>query len=185
MWFEKRAISFEEQLTALAGCGIRPLPTVLPSTLLRTYARDQFESEPYKLLLMVLGEPGLSDDIWHLDTECIDAPGAYAAVAKRMAALAKDALPIDHVTDDISDEEASLSFRLRGREYRWQARVDDDWIDGEILSRFVALLAQQPGNSRRYIYSNFGGQDCLIGCMTAEQRDQLNSLGGPRFVWLS
>lgn len=126
----------------------------------------------------------MSDDIWHLDTECVEGPGAYAAVAKRLRLLAKADLPIENIADHITEEGAWLSFRLRGRNYRWQAQLDDDWLDGGILSRFALLLAAQ-NTARRFTYSNLEGQDCLIGCATPVELAELNRLGGPRFVWLS
>jgi hypothetical protein len=188
VWFEK--VTLEEQLTALARCGIRLRGGASSTTLLRRYARDQYESAPYTLALTVMGDErdekpfdSFSDGIWHLDSECVEGPGSYIEVARRMSELARGDLPLENIADHVDDDIAWLAFSLRGHDYRWQAHLDDDWVDGEILSRFVDLLAAQK-STRRYIYSNLQGQDSLLGCATPEELAGLNLLGGPRFVWL-
>ena len=184
-------ISLEKQLVQLAAAGIRPRQDVTPAVLTALFERDQYESAPYRLLLAVLGgdhpQPPhhpLSDDIWLLDTECVEGPGSYAEVVRRLQALAKGDLPLEKPSDYFGPTETWLSFRLDGRVYRWQAQMDDAWIDGQVLSAFAQLLRTR-GSARRFTYSNLGGQECLIGCATPEQLDALNALGGPRFVWLA
>ena len=34
------------------------------------------------------------------------------------------------------------SSRLPGTEYHWDAKVDDDWVDPSILSRFAQVLTR-------------------------------------------
>jgi hypothetical protein len=183
--FEK--VTLEEQLIALSRCGIRLRPNITPATLLKRYPRDQYESAPYTLTLFVMGSESeqkpFSDGIWHLDSECVEGPGSYAEVARHMSGLTRGDLPLENIADHIDEEIAWLGFRLRGRDYRWQAQLDDDWLDGRILSNFVDLLAAQK-STRRYIYSNLQGLDSLIGCATLEEMAELNRLGGPKFVWL-
>lgn len=155
------------------------------------FERDQYEGAPYQLLLSVMGSQTptsphelLSNDIWSLDTECVEGPGSYVAIARRLQLLAKGDLPLVEIADHFTDDAIWLTFRLAGKDYRWQAQVDEDWLDGQVLSAFGKLLVKQ-GSSRRFTYSNTGGQDCLIGCATPAELSDLNALGGPRFVWLS
>src|SRR5262245_44055827 len=103
-------VSFEQQLSTLASCGITLAPGVAPETLLDSFGREAFEAEPYRLLLMCMGgeaetesmagETGYpSDNIWHFDTECIEDHGAYAAIARRMKDLAQGELPLEDIKD--------------------------------------------------------------------------------------
>jgi hypothetical protein len=128
----------------------------------------------------------LSDNIWHFDTECIEGEGSYASIARRMADLAQGELPLENIVDhvDIEKGEAWLSFSLDGRAYKWIARVDDDWVDPSIPPRFDSLLAGRKSN-RRFTYINLGGQDCLIGCATPEQRTALEARTGLQVLWLA
>ena len=134
--------------------------------------RDRFEREPWVALLHALGSdegrgaPGetLVPDLWRLDTECIEDHGDYALIARGFAQIAGGALPLTAIRDHVALEagEAWLEFRLHGRDYRWEARVDDDWLDPTILSRFVALLAEQDGARRIAVHAPEDVQDMLL-----------------------
>jgi hypothetical protein len=105
-------VTFEEQLRVLGRAGSRCRRASRPKLCSsRTVARS-FEKEPYWLLLCTLGgEAELpeqagpsgypSDDMWHLDTECIEDDGAYAAIARRLAAISHGALPLEDVEDHV------------------------------------------------------------------------------------
>lgn len=45
-------VSFEEQLSTLASCGIKLAPGVANEALLEAFDREAFEAEPYRLLLV-------------------------------------------------------------------------------------------------------------------------------------
>jgi hypothetical protein len=115
-----------------------------------------------------------SDSIWHLDTECIEDHGDYKRLADRMVTLTQGALPLADIEDfvDLEQGTACLSFSLDGKSERWTAKVDDDWVDAEILSRFARLLESRM-TTRRYTYIDLQGQDCLIGCATKEEKRAL------------
>jgi len=186
-------ISFEDQLQTLANCGIRLVPDVTPDRVLQAHDRSAYESEPFVLLLCAMGaelevEPYrfASDDIWHFDTECIEDHNDYVRIAQRLSDLAAGGLPVEEVNDyvEIEDGEAWVSFRIDGQTVRWDAEVDDDWVDATILSRFAELLRNR-GTGKRYTYYDLGGQDCLIGCATAEMLERLRVATGLDFVWLT
>ena len=189
-------VSFEKQLSTLANCGIKLVPGVAPEALLESFDREAFEAEPYRLLLVCMGGEAESesqagetgypcDNIWHFDTECIEDHGAYAAIARRMKDLAQGELPLEEINDyvDVEAGEARVAFRLAGQSYRWDAEVKDDWVDPMILSRFSDLLSRV-GRSRRFTYIDLGGQDCLIGCATAQERERLSRETGLKVEWL-
>jgi len=189
-------VSYERQLLTLADCGITLAPGVTPEALLESFDREAFEAEPYRLLLACMGgeaetesqasETGYpSDNIRHFDTECIEDHGAYAAIARRMKDLARGALPLEDITDfvDVEAGTAHVAFRLAGQSYRWEAKVEDDWVDSSIVSRFSDLL-NRVGRGRRFTNIDLGGQDCLIGCATDQEREQLARETGLKVEWL-
>lgn len=191
-----RNLTLYAQLDALAECGIAPNDGVGPAELLARHGEREYETSPFKLLLSVLGtesqEPPylpLSDNLWHMRAECIAGRGDYVKVAQRMAALARSqeegALPLQSVSDEFDWRlgVAWLSFTLHGHEFRWPARIEERWIDPNILSRFVALLDAQD-TSLRYTGLDLGGQDCLIGCATEQQFAALRQRTGLEFEWL-
>jgi hypothetical protein len=88
-------VSFKQQLSTLASCGINLAAGVEPEALLESFDRAAFEAEPYRRMLQCMGgeaesesqagENGYpSDNIWHFDTERIEDHGFYAAIARRM-----------------------------------------------------------------------------------------------------
>ena len=186
-------VTLEHQLEILSSCGIRLLPEIAINHLLASFDREEFESEPFLLLLTTLGheletEPYTypSDDIWHFDTECIEDHGDYARIAHRFVDLSNGSLPLESIDDyvDIEEGEAWVSFELDGDDYKWTAEVTDDWVDPAIISQFAKLLADRDVG-KRFTYLDLKGQDCLIGCGSPEQIEKLRRLTGLNFVWLA
>ncbi|MFQ5502393.1 MAG: hypothetical protein ACE5EQ_08850 [Phycisphaerae bacterium] len=128
----------------------------------------------------------LSDDIWYLDTESIYDNGDYRRIAERMRGLAGGDLPIEQVEDyvDMETNEAWLSFKLDEALTKWEAELNDDWLDSSIMTRFSQLLIDR-GAGSRYTIVDFEGQDCLIGCSTPGKLDALRRLTGLPFQWLT
>jgi hypothetical protein len=192
-WLRRGAPSLEEQLRILAEGGIRPRPGVSVDQLTTNWGPEEFEKEPFLLALVALGsvteappyEP-FSDNVWHLDTECIEDEGSYVFIAERMRDLAQGDLPVTGITDHLDFEEGVtwLEFELDGRKIHWDIEVEDDWIDPTVLSRFAALLAARK-TGRRYTYLDLKGQDCLIGCATSAQFEALKRSARLEFEWLA
>jgi hypothetical protein len=187
-----RNLTLYAQLDTLAECGIAPNEGVGPAELLVLHGEREYETSPFKLLLSVLGteshEPPclpLSDNLWHMRAECISGRGDYVKVAQRMARLAAGNLPIEAVHDEFDWRQgvAWLGFTMLGREFLWPAKIEERWIDPNILSRFVALLDEQDCDLR-FTGLDLGGQDCLIGCATEEQFADLRRRTGLEFEWL-
>jgi hypothetical protein len=190
--FPKPRTPLEKQLENLAGCGVHLKAEFSVETLLESFDREKYEERPYVGVVIRLGgelerEPftPLSDNLWHLDTECIDGDGSYAHIAERMRDLSQGELPIASIRDhvDIENGDAWVSFEIHGETIEWHARVNTDWIDPEILSRFCALLSRQNGH-RRYTFLDLKGQDCIIGCATEDELRCMRKLTGMNFAWL-
>ena len=190
--FTPARVPMEEQLATLASCGIALRPGVSVDELFTFHPREKFETSPYFGLVITMGseeqhEPfaPLSDNVWHLDTECIEAPGSYVRIAERMCALAQGDLRIENLRDQVDHDngDAWLEFDLNGETVHWGARVKDDWIDPEMLSNFCGLLAAQ-NSARRFTFLDLKGQDCLLGCATEDELTRLRKVTGMRWAWL-
>ena len=183
-------VTLEQQLENLVTCGVRLRPEFSVATLLEQFSRERYEQRPYVGAIIAMagedknGTP-LSDNLFHLDTETFDSPGAYAHLTERMRDLAQGDLPIESIADhfDRANGDAWLAFDVRGERLEWHARVKDDWIDPEILANFCTLLKAQD-TTRGYTYCDLKGQDCLIGCATEDELRRLRKMTGMNFTWL-
>ncbi|PGM57355.1 hypothetical protein [Bacillus sp. AFS053548] len=190
----KKKVSFSEQLCELQKIGIELNPNLNEELILAEYSKEEFEREPYLLLLIELGSEmelnenyiNCSNEIWHLDTECIEDTGDYVRIAERIKDLSKDYLNLKNIKDfvDVENQTASISFTLDEKDYCWKLEVNDDWIDEKIIVKFNDLLEIKNTDKRVYIL-DLGGQDCLVGIYSKEQVKKLNNLlKGYKFVSL-
>ncbi|MFF3024704.1 hypothetical protein ACFVRR_18965 [Gottfriedia sp. NPDC057948] len=181
----KKKVSFSEQLCELQKIGIELNSNLNEELILAEYSEEEFENEPYLLLLIALGSElelnenynNCSNEIWYLDTECIEDTGDYVRIAERIKDLSKNYLDLKNIKDyvDIENQEASISFTLDEEDYCWKLEVNDDWIDEKIIVKFNDLLEIKNSNKRVYIL-DLRGQDCLVGIYSKEQVKKLNNL---------
>ena len=190
--FLKRKITLEEQLKNLSHAGITLRQGVTEDILLESFSKETYEKGPYRILLIRMGgererEPfdRISDNIWLFDTECIEDNGSYVIIAERFRAMAGNGLPLENIRDhvDLDNDEAWLEFSLDGKDYHWDAFVEDNWADTDILCKFAVLLEERKCG-KGFVYLDLGGQDCLLGCITTGQMDMLKKVTGLSFVWL-
>jgi hypothetical protein len=187
-----RNMTLYAQLDQLERCGIVPNPEVGVPDLLARHSERQYETDPFRLLLKVLGDESndlkrmpFCDSVWHLRVDCITGPGDYAHIAQRMSTLASGDLPLSDIHDEFEWASALvwLLFRLRSEEIAWPARLREHWIDPAVFSRFVALLEAQD-TVKRFTYLDLGGQDALLGCATPAQFAEIRRRTGLRLEWL-
>ncbi len=181
--------ALEEQIAVLKSAGIELNPGVTITDLLTEMSLEDYESDPYIGLLSIMGENDkLSDDVWHFDTECVEGSGSYVLIAHSFRVLSNGLLPLEHVQDNVNNNGISvgtgwLSFYLHGQLYKWDLKIEDDWVDADVFSRFVQLYDQQ-NPSKRFILCSLG-QDGIIACATPQQLEFLNQQTGLEFDWLT
>lgn len=181
--------SLEEKIAVLKSVGIELAPDATLDDLQDGEWDDFDESEAYSSLLCALGENGtLSDDVWYFDLECISGPNSYVSIARRLAVLSDGMLPLEQIEDQVNNNgvqtgTAWLSFVLHGQTYKWDLKIDDDWVDYTVFTRLVELNDQQ-NPSKRFIYLGLA-QDGLIAYATPQQLESLNQQTGLEFVWLT
>jgi hypothetical protein len=195
-WFRNKAakpkLTIPEGLTELAQHGIAKRGDVTLDDILFSQGGSLEDHVDHIDLLCILGSESeqrhgqfLSDDIWHFDAECIVEDGDYVNIANHLQRLSKGVLElstlIDHV--DLESDEAWMEFDFQGKRIHWNLKVDNDWVDADVFTRFVNLFASVPSEAR-FTYGDLGGQDCLIGFATEEQRRSLIALTGIKFEWL-
>ncbi|MEM7198993.1 MAG: hypothetical protein AAF628_01940 [Planctomycetota bacterium] len=93
------------------------------------------------------------------DVERVERPGSYRDVVSRLERMTGGALGLDRVEDHVvrgeEGEEDSASVRIvhAGRPVQWDLRVNNDWLDVDVWSKYAALLAAS--NSPLRLFGDF------------------------------
>lgn len=196
-WFRKKDSAppptLAEALAALEQQGISKRDDVTLDDIRSSMAGKPGTGVDYGDLLCTLGSEvdreedyhPMSDDIWHFDTECIYEDEDYARIAKRLQSLSKGVLQISNISSRLepNQSKAWLEFDFKGKRIHWDLKLQDDWVDESIFTRFVQLFASTPSEAR-FTYGDLEGQDCLIGFATFDQHRALSKLTGVKFEWL-
>ncbi|MGF9642545.1 hypothetical protein [Paenibacillus sp. FSL L8-0502] len=184
--FKKKKIIFEDQLNKLSELGIFMSADLKKELLLEEFSRNEYEEDPYNLLLLTLGGEvevngefiNVSEEIWYLDTECIEDHGDYARIIIRLENMTK--LNLNNITDyvDIQNGTAWVSFEYMNELIRWEMKVYDDWLDMEIFKKFNELIKTEQSMK---LYISILDQGCLMGYFNKEQVIELNKLTKYKF----
>lgn len=189
---KKSDIPIEVRLNQLKEIGINLNTGITIKDLFQVVDQEEIENDPdlYLYLLIALGSEievsddkwlSLSDDIWYIDTECIEDQGIYVQILDRLITMSRGYLRLEHITDnvDIEKEEAYLSFDYKGRSYRWELEVDDDWFDMKVIKELNKLLLED--NSVKRFAVAVIDQSCMITFFDTEQLSKLRKLTGIKF----
>ncbi|GAE86980.1 hypothetical protein [Acetivibrio straminisolvens] len=158
--------------------------------LLSEFDRSDFESDPYGCILHVYGaereEPDGTwkqncNDIFLLDTECIEDNGAYVDILEKFRGLSKGVFNIDNIKDfvDFDSGKAWVSFDFQGIEYKWDIKVDDDWFDIGLVDKINDLIIKSGSQKRFYTCSQ--GQNLLVFFLDNVEVKKLNDLTSCNF----
>lgn len=180
-----QAMTLEDKLRVLAECGLVLENPFSPEDLLSSWDREEYEKPGFDLLLFSLGgteeeEPWRNHcvNLWGFDTECIGDHGDYKRIVERMAEMAQGSLRLENIQDnvDIEKKKAWFSFAFQGNQTKVECKVNDDWVDMDIFSRFAELLADADP-SKVFISYDTGDQNVMIGCVTKEDWENLKRHG--------
>jgi hypothetical protein len=182
--------SLQQSIDHLATIGIRCRQDVSVESLADSLDCTLESAVDPVQLLCVLGEESesgeggyVSDNIWHLDAECIEDHGDYVRLAERIVSLTGGVIQLQSIKDyvDIQEGVAWLQFALRGKSVKWDLEVSDDWLAPEFYSNFQELARRENPNRGFFICAL--GQDSLIGYGDAQMKDAVGRFAGLQFTW--
>ena len=177
--------TLEDKLAILKNCGIALAPSYTIKDLLHDEDRQSFEKPGWDSLLISLGaseeepERKLAINVWYFDTETIYDNGDYKQIAERLAEMTQGSLLLQDVKDHVNCEErhAWVSFTFKGRPTKINLKVNGDWVDPAIFTKFVELL-NESDPSKIYLYYDLdGGQDCVLSCVKKTEFECLQNQG--------
>jgi hypothetical protein len=173
---KKNKETFEIQLEKLMQAGLKINPNFDKSVIEDAVRNKSYEGYSYKDLLIELG------DLWRLNTECIEKTGDYVWVMRKLVDMAQGDLPLKNISDvvDYDYKIALVKFFLNGKEYKFNLKVDDDWLDMRLFSMVNQLLLNC--NGKRQFAILVLDQTILIGFFQEEQVKKINKLCSLKFV---
>ncbi len=183
--FFSKTVTIEAQLASLAKAGLIVNSGVVEADLTTLHSRAELERKPYLGLVEVLGidlerEPftPICDRLWMCDFERIEDHGDYRDVLQRLERMTGRALDLSEVEDhvDVDAGEAWVEFAFRGDRTRWDLRVDNDWLDPQVLVNYDALLEACGSTVRLYANQHDYGQEAFLAAFASEEKAAFNKL---------
>ncbi|WP_418604388.1 hypothetical protein [Hwangdonia sp.] len=182
---------FEEQFQIFKDLGFKLNEETNKSDLER-WDKQDFIDEPFSLMYMTLGqtierEPWkpLTNRCWDFDTEAIEDHGSYVDIIKNLERITRGELIFENIKDyvDIEEEKAWISFTVSGKDYKWDLKIDNDWVDVDLFSKIVELTKKNKSKGR-YTYFDTGGQNAVLGFETPESLKEIKRKTGLKITWL-
>ena len=180
-----RNIPLETQIAALKDAGLAMAPGRTIEELLSSWSRDQYESDPYGLLLFMYGseveaEPWgrfFFDRGWDFDMECLTEQGDYVRAFTEVVRITGQPQRVTEMSDDFNfkAETCQIRYTIDGKARTLSARVDHDWADPEAVAAFVRDLQTEIGDGRRF-WAADNGQAAILFFLTDTEAEKVNSL---------
>ena len=172
-------VPLDQQISTLADLGIKAKHADIEGRVDSEWGTETAESDPYNLLLFVLGsedEEGgtLSDDIYVFDTECVEEEDIYQRIFTRLSVLSKGAFSQITGHTDHERERSSVSFDLGGKRYDWDLEYESDWFDVGSIGRLNRLL--EKNGSAEFFFTASPDQNLFVIFTDQKTADALNDL---------
>ncbi len=181
---QRQPIPLEQQLATLARLGLVLNDGVTVDDLLLSWDRQQYESQPYDLILFVLGSEierdpwgrNVCDRAWNFDVECIEGAGSYVTIVQNFCRVAGMPGLMTDLVDfvDIENKTAWLKYKIDGQQRYYTIAVHDDWADEEVAGQ----IRQDIERDGKRFYAKDNGQASIWFYLDQQTADQLNELTG-------
>lgn len=141
-------------------------------------SRVWIEGYPYRSLLSLIGMPERNYETWEMeqypeqaywfDWEGFDMSSEYANILNGVNAMAKGEFAISDISQEMSEvdwEKGSgvvhVSFCVNGNPYKYQLKLEYDWLDSNIIGDINDAL-KNSGIEKRVYAMEDGGQGCIL-----------------------
>lgn len=188
----KKRDTLEARLGKLAGVGVRLAPGRTIDELLESWSRDELEAGTYFDLVVALGlevETGLNagahytDQLFTLDTECIEDRGDYTRVFRDLERLFQGEMSLADLEDevDIDQGRARITFSTHGQPFEHDFEQQDDWLSKEAIGFWGSVVSSirqkhPEAITRRMGSFSDGGQGIVFVCLRPAELDAFRKL---------
>lgn len=170
-------------MLSLAGLGINLSTDVTIDDVLYSFSREQYETDPYSLLLFVYGieierEPwgrNFSKDVWNFDYEGVVEQGSYEFIVNRLTGLTGNSRVMVNVKDnlDLEQTHSTIEYTIAEEQKTIETLNDGDWADHSAILT-IARDLESAVNDGRMFWAIDNGQAKILLFVTDQAADQLN-----------
>lgn len=121
-----------------------------------------------------------SDKVYCFDAEVYDVDHMYTLFLQGISSINNGEFKITNINEDtekVNYEEGNgtqkISFCYNDHSYSFDASVDNDWFDGNIIN-YMNDVFEKEGNPKRLYGMTDGYQECIIFYCTSEWADTFN-----------
>jgi len=178
-------IPLETQIEELKQAGLALAQGRTIEELLSSWSREQYESDPYGLLLFMYGseveekpwERVFCERGWNFDMECLTQSGDYVHVLERVVAITGQPELVTAMSDTFrfEAEACEIRYTINGRQRVLTAKVDNDWADYEAVAAFARDVETTIGDGRHF-WGADNGQAVILFFLTDAEAAKVNAL---------
>lgn len=178
-------LNLDSMIETLSTIGIHLNQGITKDDLLYSFSEQSYAKDFPSLLLSQYGaevehEPWgvrISDQVWYFDAEYIYGDGDYADIVTHMARIAGVSDQLHDVTDSVNFETstATLSYRLGSQTYVFSPKVDNDWVDSNVVLEIAISIENHASSNRKFWYVD-NGQASVLMVLSNEEAKRLNRL---------
>lgn len=178
-------IRLETQISQLHDAGLVMGPGRTIEELLTSWARADYESDPYLLVLVMFGseveaEPWgrwFCERGWNFDMECLVQRGDYVRALTEILRITGQPGLATQLSDDfdIDKETARITYTMNGRPRTITARVDNDWADPNAIAAFMRDIETTIADGRHF-WAADNGQAAVLFFLTDSEAAAINTL---------
>ena len=120
-----------------------------------------------------------SDCCWHFETRSIVTTGSYVNILLHLRRISKGDLNFEDCRDYCNEKEdgkAWVAFRFAGEEIKWDLKVNEDYVDGELFNKIQDLCKKYHKKGRLTFYPE--GQAFVMSYLTADEFRHIRRVTG-------
>jgi hypothetical protein len=156
---------------------------------------DLYDNDIYRYLYFELSdEPGfghndfrpICNKVWGLNLEMINQTGDYVRIMENLSRITGDEIQFQNLKDSVPESghngDAWISFDFKGKSYKWDLKVNDDWVDLVLLTKIQKLIDEY--NTRGDFTYYYYGDYIAISYFNADEFNRFRIKTGLQLEWM-
>jgi len=168
LWAEDLS-SPHTRIESLAKIGLSMAPSRTITDLLEQLDRESYGQDPYGAILTAHAG-GICDRGWEFDFEALSGAGDYAEAFRPFVRMIGQPDLVTDLSDDfdIRKQSCIVTYNIKWEQRQRTARINNDWVDENVLSEFLKDLEENAGSDARFCLAETGDEFTVFFLTNAE-----------------